>query len=346
MDFQKAIELISKSKSILLTTHIKPDGDACGCLAAMQEALASLGKKVELLLLSLVPDWYELLFTQKVPVLGQDVTLDQLTKRQFDLVIIIDTDSYSQLPQFDNFLKQTDIPILVIDHHATTDNLGDVELLDPTAAATCLIVLDLFKFAHFPVTGKIAGALFVAIATDTGWFQFGNTGSRVFLACAELIDAGAKPTQLYHHLYQNFSLPRFNLMLTMLSTLEFHLDGRYATQHILQRDFQKTGATFADTENLINECHRISTVKVSALFTELKDGRIRLSLRSTCPAPYGAGACPVNVSKIAQKFGGGGHPNAAGAYLFGPLDAAKNLILSEITAQFKLLDAGHRSLTV
>jgi phosphoesterase RecJ-like protein len=299
-------------------------------------------------LLSLVPDWYELLFTQKVPVLGQDVTLDQLTKRQFELIVIIDTDSFSQLPQLDNFLKQTDhsgiphvvsyIPILVIDHHATTDNIGDVELLDPTAAATGLIVLDLFKFAHFPVTENIAQALFVAIATDTGWFQFGNTDSRTLCASAELIDAGAKPTQIYHDLYQNFSISRFNLMLTMLSTLEFHLDGRYAAQHILQCDFQKTGATFADTENLINECHRISTVKVSALFTELKDGRIRLSLRSTCPAPYGAGACSVDVSKIAQKFGGGGHTNAAGAYLPGPLDAAKNLILSEITTQFKQLD--------
>ncbi len=332
MDFQKAIELISKSKNILLLTHIKPDGDACGCLAAMQDALNALGKKTKLLLLSPIPDWYQFLFTQQVPVLGQDILLEQLTKGQFgqfDLIVIIDTDSYSQLPQLDKFLKRTDAPILVIDHHATTDNIGDVELLDPTAAATGLIVLDLFKFAHWPVTEKIAQALFVAIATDTGWFQFGNTDSSTLRACAELIKAGATPTQLYHDLYQNFSLPRFNLMLTMLSTLEFHLDGRYAAQHILQRDFQQTGATFADTEYLINECHRISTVKVSALFTELKDGRIRCSLRSTCP---------VDVSKIAQKFGGGGHPNAAGTYLPGPLDAAKNLILSEITAQFKQLD--------
>jgi phosphoesterase RecJ-like protein len=342
MDFQKAIELISKPKNILLTTHIKPDGDACGCLAAMQNTLTALGKKVKLLLLSPIPEWYKFLFSEKVPVIGEDINLKDLIAGrfgEFDLIMIIDTDSYSQLPQLDKFLKQTDIPILVIDHHATTDNLGDVELLDPTAAATGLIVLDLFKVANFPVTEKIASALFVAIATDTGWFQFGNTDSRTLLACAKLIDAGAKPTQLYHDLYQNFSLPRFNLMLTMLGTLEFHLDGRYAAQHILQSDFQQTGATLADTENLINECHRISTVKVSALFTELKDGRIRCSLRSTCPAPYGARACPVDVSKIAAKFGGGGHTNAAGAYLPGPLDAAKSLILAEITAQFKLLDA-------
>ena len=333
MDFQKATELINKSSKILLTTHTKPDGDACGCMAALSDALTALGKKVQLLLLSPVPEWYGFLFTEKVPVLSQDITLDQLTKRQlgdFDLIIIIDTNSFSQLPQFDQYLKQTDTPILVIDHHATSDSLGDIEMVDSTAAATGLIVLDLLKYAGCSLTEKIAESLFVAIAADTGWFQFTNTDIRVYRACAELIDAGAKPAQLYHNLYQNFSLPRFKLMVAMFSTLELHLDGRFATQHILQRDFENTGAADADTENLINECHRISTVKVSALFIELKDGRFRCSLRS---------AYPIDVSKIALKFGGGGHKMAAGAYLSGPLENAKQLIFAEVTEQFNHLNA-------
>jgi len=329
-NFQKVIELVSTSRNVLLTTHIKPDGDACGCLVALSDALTALGKKVQLLLLSPAPDWYGFLFPEKVPILDQDITLDQLAKSQFDLIIVVDTNSYSQLPQLDKFLKQTDKPILVIDHHATSDNLGDVELVDSTAAATGLLVFNLLKFARWPITPKIAQALFVAIATDTGWFQFGNTDSRVHLACAELVAAGAKPAQLYHDLYQNFSFPRFKLMLAMLSTLELHLDGRCAVQHITRRDFETTGAAEPDTENLINECHRISTVKVSALFAELKDGRIRCSLRSTCP---------VDVSKIAAKFGGGGHPNAAGAYIPGPIQNAKQLILAEVTEQFNRLDA-------
>jgi phosphoesterase RecJ-like protein len=333
MDFQKATELINKSSKILLTTHTKPDGDACGCMAALSDALTALGKQIQLLLLSPVPEWYGFLFTEKVPVLSQDITLDQLTKRQlgdFDLIIIIDTNSFSQLPQFDQYLKQTDTPILVIDHHATSDSLGDIEMVDSTAAATGLIVLDLLKYAGCSLTEKIAESLFVAIAADTGWFQFTNTDIRVYRACAELIDAGAKPAQLYHNLYQNFSLPRFKLMVAMFSTLELHLDGRFATQHILQRDFENTGAADADTENLINECHRISTVKVSALFIELKDGRFRCSLRS---------AYPIDVSKIALKFGGGGHKMAAGAYLSGPLENAKQLIFAEVTEQFNHLNA-------
>ena len=328
-DFQKALELINKSSDVLITTHIKPDGDACGSAAAMYDALAALGKKVKLILPSEMPEWYEFLFVEKVLILGADIQLEELIEGrfgEFDLITIIDTNTYNQLPEFDKYLKQSDKPVLVIDHHVTSENLGDVELIDTTAAATALIIFDLLKYANWQVTEKIAQALFVAVATDTGWFQFSNTDSRVHRSCAELIDAGVNPTQVYHDMYQNFSHQRFKLMIAMLSTLELHFDGRYATQHISQCDFEQTGATFKDTENLIDECRRISTVEVSALFVELKDSRIRCSLRSRNA---------IDVSEIAAKFGGGGHKTAAGAHLPGPLENAKRLIKSEVEKQFR-----------
>jgi len=326
-DFEKAVELIDKSSSILITSHARPDGDACGCLVAMRDALVALGKKVKLLMLSEIPEWYEFLFDEKVPVLGEDIQLEELMQGrfgQFDLITIIDTNSYSQLPKFDEYLKQADKPVLVIDHHVTADGLGDVELVDSGAAATALIVYDLLKYANWPVTEKMAEALFVAVATDTGWFQFGNTDSRVYRDCAELIDAGAKPTKIYDNLYQNFSHSRFKLMTAMLSTLELHFDGRYATQHLRQEDFEQTGAAFKDTENLIDECRRMGTVEVAALFVELKDGLVKCSLRSRGP---------VDVRTIAQKFGGGGHKMAAGIHLPGPLEEAKRLIFEEVATR-------------
>ena len=332
MDFQKAVELINKSNNILLTTHTRPDGDACGSLVAIYDTLTSFGKNAKLILLSEIPEWYEFLLTEKVPILGKDVTVEQLKQGRFvepDLIIIVDTNSYSQLPQFDQYLKQNNKPVLVIDHHVTADGLGDVELVDTTAAATGLIVLDLLKYADWPITEKIARALFVAVATDTGWFQFSNTDSRVHRSCAELIDAGAHPTQIYHDLYQNLSYQRFKLMAAMLNTLELHLDGRYATQHLLQADFEQAGATHKDTENLIDECRCIGTVEVAALFVELKDGRIKCSLRSTGT---------VDVCKIAQKFGGGGHKMAAGVHLPGPSQNAKQLIFEQIKEQFAEID--------
>ena len=326
-NFKKAIDLISKSKCILITTHTRPDGDACGCISAMCNALGALGKNVTPLLLSSPPQWYEFLFTEMPAVLGEDVRLDELTTGRFgkfDLILIVDTNSHSQLAKFNDYLKQNNAPVLVLDHHETSDGLGDVELVDSDAAATGLIVLDLLKHADWPVTEKIAESLFVALATDTGWFQFSNSNSRVYRACAELIDAGVKPTKIYDHLYLNFSYPRFRLMAGMLDKLELYLDGRYAAMHITKQDFERTGAAYSDTENLINECHRIDTIVTSALFIELKDGRIRCSLRSRGP---------LDVSKIAAQFGGGGHTMAAGTFLPGPLENAKQLILTEVAKE-------------
>jgi phosphoesterase RecJ-like protein len=324
-DFQKAIELINKSNDILITSHTKPDGDACGCVAAMYEVLNALGKNVTPLLLSPVPQWYEFLFAEKPVVLDEDIQVEEMTAGrfgQFDLILIVDTNSRSQLAKFNDYLKQNDKPVLVLDHHETSDNLGDVELIDRDASATGMIVLDLLKHAGWPVTGKIAESLFVAIATDTGWFRFSNTNSRVYRVCAELIDTGVKPTQIYDHLYLNFSYPRFRLMAGMLDKLELLLDGRFGVMQITRQDFEQTGAAYSDTENLINESHRIESVKASALFIELKDGRIRCSMRSKGP---------LDVSKIAAKFGGGGHAMAAGTFLPGPMENAKQLILDEIS---------------
>lgn len=318
--FQKAVELIGKSNKVLITTHTRPDGDGCGCIAAISETLINLGKDVKILLLSELPVWYEFLFKQKPE------TLTKATKLDSDLIIIADTAAYNQLPGLDKYLKQPDKPVLTIDHHVTNDGLGDVKLIDSSAAATALVVFDLLKYAGWPITKKIAEALFVAVSTDTGWFQFDNTDSRAMKVCAELIEAGANPSRIYRDLYQNSSPQRFRLIAAMLNTLELHLDGRFAMQHLSQADFKQTGAKLSDTENLIDECRRISSVEVAALFVEQADGRIKVSLRSR-------GA--INVCKIAEKFGGGGHKMAAGVHLPGPVEIAKKLIFDAVAEQFE-----------
>jgi phosphoesterase RecJ-like protein len=333
-DFQKAVELIKKSRRVLLTTHTRPDGDACGCVAAISQTLTTLGKNAKILLLSELPAWYEFLFEQKPEVFSKKTNgvshpqaeIDSDLSDESDLIVIVDTSSYNQLPEFDKYLKQSDKPVLVIDHHATSDNLGDCHLIDSSAAATALIVFDLLKYAGWPITKKIAEALFVAVSTDTGWFQFDNTDSRTLRVCTELIDAGANPSRIYRDLYQNFSPQRFNLMTAMLNTLELHLDGRFTMQHLTQADFKRTGAKFSDTENLIDECRRISGVEAAALFVEQADGQVKISLRSR-------GA--IDVCKIAAKFGGGGHKMAAGAHLPGPIENAKKLIFNAVAEQFK-----------
>jgi phosphoesterase RecJ-like protein len=326
-DFQKAVELIGKSNKVLITTHTRPDGDGCGCIAAISETLTTLGKNPKILLLSELPVQYEFLFKQKPP-LGDTLRWEifsKKTKIDSDLIVIVDTDTYNQLPELDKYLKQSNKPILVIDHHVTSDNLGDVRLIEGSASATALIVFDLLKYAGWPITKKIAEALFVAVSTDTGWFQFDNTDSRTLKVCAELIDAAVIPSKMYRQLYQNFSPQQFRLMVAMLNTLELHLGGRFAMQHLTQEDFKKTGAKYTDTENLIDQCRRIKGVEAAALFVEQADGHVKVSLRS-----MGA----IDVCKIAAKFEGGGHKMAAGAHLPGPIENAKKLVFNAVAEQF------------
>jgi len=330
--YQQALTLIESAENILVTTHTRPDGDACGCVTALTEVLRRRGKTVRPLLLSPIPDWYAFLFAENVPVLGQDVQVQDLLGGGFgavDLVIIADTNSYSQLPQFEDYLKQSSVPTLVIDHHLAADALGQVRIVDTSASAAGLVLLEFLTQAGWAIPPRAAAGLFVAIATDTGWFHLSNTDSRTLHRCADLIDMGIDANGLYHRLYQSFSHPRFNLMVAMLNTLELQFDGRYASQHLRRADFERTGAAYRDTENLINECQRIGSVTVSALFMELKDGRIRCSLRSR-PDPQRPGKEAMDVNEIARRFGGGGHRMASGTYLSAPLEHAMQLIHDEV----------------
>jgi phosphoesterase RecJ-like protein len=271
--------------------------------------------------------WYEALFDIKPAILGNDVHPEKLseTYQDVDLVLIVDTDSRVQLPGFADWLDTCDKKILIIDHHVTGDNLGHVELVDTVAAAAGEVVFDLIKFAGWTITERIAESIFIALSTDTGWFKFGNADSRIFHTAAELIDAGARPNMIYRLLYQSFTPSRLYLMTRMLDHLQLHADGRIATQYILRKDFDETGASGPDTENLIDECQRIESVEVAAMFVELADGGFRCSLRSKGK---------VDVRKIAQKFGGGGHTLAAGVNLEGPLNKAMDNIVDQILLQF------------
>jgi phosphoesterase RecJ-like protein len=142
---------------------------------------------------------------------------------------------------------------------------------------------------------------------------------------------------MYRQLYQNFSPQQFRLMVAMLNTLELHLGGRFAMQHLTQQDFKQAGAKYSDTENLIDQCRKISGVEAAALFVEQVDGQVKVSLRaySAEVATKAGSRGAVDVCKIAAKFGGGGHKMAAGTHLPGPIEKAKKLILAEMTNQFK-----------
>lgn len=326
--YKRALTCLMAAKRVLITTHIRPDGDACGCVRAMMEGLTAVGKEVEGLFLSPLASWYESMFEARVAVLNNDIKKEELDNyyRDIDLIVIVDTNSLVQLPGLEEWIKKCGKTILVIDHHVTGDGLGTVELVDSSASAAGEIVYDFFKSVGWAITPAVAEAIFIAISTDTGWFKYGNADCRIYHTAAELIEAGVRPNDVYRKMYQSFTPARLKLMTRMLEHLELHEGGQIATQYILRRDFDETGSSGPDTENLIDECQSIQTVEVATLFVELADGRFRCSLRSKGR---------VDVRQIAQKYGGGGHTLASGVNLEGPREKAMGAILAEIRQQLQ-----------
>ncbi len=324
--YAKILELIKKSKNILVTCHTRPDGDSCGCVTALCLALKAMNKNATAFLLTPFADWLKFLFEGIEPfICGENASVDELMAGRWadtDLVIIVDTNSRNQLPGLEKWLDTIDCPVVVFDHHITGDGLGDVEAVNTEAASAGQVICDFFDACGIEITPQIARSLFASMASDTGWFRFGNRArGDVYRMAAKLIDIGVDPDDIFNRLYQQSSYARAKLTARMLESMEMHFDGRAACQRILQSDFDETGAKGRDTEGLIQEPQKIATVEVTLLFIEQADGKFKCSMRSKGS---------VNVREIAQKYGGGGHDLAAGATFETSLADAKKIILEEV----------------
>jgi len=313
----QAKQLIADWRRVALFSHEKPDGDAIGSLVAMRATLRQLGLSADAILLDPLPDRYDFFLEGgPLPVLGKDIRLEDLAA--YDAAIILDTCSYSQLRPIADWLRTTPIPKLVVDHHSTRDDIGDLQLVDEPAAATCLVLYDWFRTVGWPIREEAARALFVGIATDTGWFRHSNTDDRAFGVCADLVAHGVQSNAAFQALYQRESSARLRLLGAALGSLELRSDGRLAIMTIDPNAFAACSASQSDTEDLVNEPLRIASVVVSLLFVETGDGVVRINFRSK------AGASPnVDVADLAKSLGGGGHRRAAGARISGSLQEVR-----------------------
>jgi len=326
--YREAARLLGDAKSIFITSHIRPDGDAIGCVVAMRQVLRALGKQVLPVLLDpSTPRYAMLTENEAIPLWLQDVGPNEASK--CDALLILDTCAYDQLEPIAEFVRCSKAVKIAVDHHRTRDVEADCYLVDDTAPAASLLVWDWCKQMDWPIDDVAAQALFVGMSTDCGWFRNANTSAALLAACGELADRGVRPDVLHQRLYQSDPAERLRLLGEMLGTLELHVDGRVAVLHITGEMFRRSGANHHDTEDLINVPQQIASVNVTALLVEEDDGRIRLSLRSKRD---------VDVARIAELFGGGGHARAAGARRAMPLADFKRDVIREVLAA---VDAGH-----
>jgi phosphoesterase RecJ-like protein len=319
--YQNIISHLENAKRVLVTTHVRPDGDALGSTAAMVLGLRCKGIDAHVLLLSHLPGKYAFIY-QDLKVSHTDVEKGwpvDFSLDAFDTVLVIDTGTWSQLPGLKDRLAAFKGPKLVVDHHLTQEDWADAKLVVTGAAAAGEIVAELLARWNVQLTTPMARALFLAIVADTGWFQYSNTRPETMRLGAKLMEAGVSTDQLYQLLYQSERPERISLQAHAQQSLELLADNRLAVMQVSRQDFLQTHGSSGDTEALINIPLQILAVQVSMLFVEpMESGPIRVSLRSKGQ---------VDVAKFAQTFGGGGHARAAGLKVNGTLDEVRKQVV-------------------
>ncbi len=327
--YRDAGSLIDQWSRVLLLTHERPDGDALGCLIGLSRMLQAAGKDVTAVCFGAPgPRYTELVTFAELAI--QPEGSFEVDTGNLDGTIIADTCALSQLTPAADFLKSKAVPIIAIDHHATRDEIADCAVIDPSACASSLQVLELAETMGWPIDLETATALFTGIATDTGWFRFSNTDARTLQAAARLVECGVRSHELYQTYYMSDKPARSRLLGATLSQLELHAEDRVAVQCVTPDLLERCGATRSDAEDLINEPMRIGTVEASILLSSLDAGVTKVSLRSKRL---------VNCASLAAEFGGGGHERAAGVRIKSDLQSVKELILKAVIEQLPSADA-------
>ena len=307
------LHAIQDAQSVLVTAHARPDGDAVGSVLACGMMLEQLGKQVTMVFSDRVPLIYRWL------PCAQSIRHWQRVQGDFDLVILLECDGIER-----SRLKGLEGSRLInIDHHTSGRNFAHLNWIDTDACAVAELVFTLACASGVRITPEMATCLYMAVLTDTGSFCYEGTDAHTFSLAHELVRLGASPAPIAQDVY--FSNPMSKMLLLGAALANLRRDGRMAWLWVTTSDMERSNAAEEDCEGIVNYAIGIAGVEVAVFLRELPDHRVRLSLRSK-------GA--VNVAVIAESLGGGGHENASGCTLTGPLPAATEAILARLRTLF------------
>ncbi|HMH42541.1 MAG TPA: bifunctional oligoribonuclease/PAP phosphatase NrnA [Pyrinomonadaceae bacterium] len=294
----QVVELIEKKDRFAITSHVRPDGDGLGSSLGLFWLLKSLNKDVEVIMHDPAPHSY-----QQLPGAGT-IRVAPRIGGHFDAVFIIECSDLGR-PGLEDLDQQF---VVNIDHHSTTELFGGINWIDSTAAACGEMVYNLCKATGVRVTKEIAECVYTALLTDTGSFHYSNTTERTFKIASELVRTGVRPAKTAEALFGSYQWPKIELLSQVLSTAKRDETGHVAWMWQTLAMQERTHAAEEDADGFVNYPLAVGEVEATALFKETAPGVYRTSLRSKGD---------VNVAKIAEQFGGGGHRNAAGCTLKG-----------------------------
>jgi len=313
----RLVRLIEDGSTFALLTHVNPDGDGLGSSMGLWGCLRARGKTARMISTDPVPANYRFLaFARHVEVFGGEA--DGAFVEGADGVFVLDNGSLARLGVLEPHLRRARGLKVCIDHHETRDDAWDLEVIDSEASASGEIVHAILERMGAEISPEIAEALYVSLITDTGHFRFSKTRPRTHRLAALLLERGVSPDRIYQEVYERHAEGYLRLMGYALATMG--RDRGVAWTVLDHALLHRLGAADEDTGGIVNALLSLEGVRMAVLLKELPDGQVKVSLRSKGS---------VDVTRLAVAHGGGGHRNAAGILLSGPIDAAARMLLAE-----------------
>ncbi|MDB4868520.1 MAG: bifunctional oligoribonuclease/PAP phosphatase NrnA [Cohnella sp.] len=313
---EQAAAYLRKHDDFLIVSHVQPDGDAISSTIAVGWILAKLGKTYTMMNEGPVPSRLQFLWKSRDMVVCGEGAPD----RKFRHVVAVDCADFARVGATKDWFD-AEYELLNVDHHATNDGYGTVNLLKFNAAATAEILYDLAEHMKLPLDYDAATVFYTGLLTDTGGFRYSNTSPHVMETASHLLRAGAEGPVLAEQLLERMSMGQLWMIQRGLSRLVFSEDQQIGWLWVTSEDMAETGASNEDLEGLVNYPRNIEGVEVGILFKENGTNSVKVSLRSTGR---------VDVAAVAQHFGGGGHIRAAGCRLTVPLSEAMEQVVGYV----------------
>ncbi len=311
---QKISELIDRSRVFLITTHERPDGDAIGSSLALYHMLQGMGKEPVVYCQDETPENYRFL-----PA-SDRIVVELPPPDSFDAAFILDCGELRRVGREAERIASVS-RLVNIDHHVSNGGFCDTTLIDTEASSTGELIFRIASHMGYEIGAEMASCIYTAILTDTGGFRYGNAGSGALLAAADLVSRGAHPQWISENVYEANPPAKIRLLAAVLPTLSLDEDGSVGSLVVMRQALSEAGAMPEHTEGFVDLPRTIRGVQISILYSEMPDGRFKLSMRSKGT---------VNVERVARAFGGGGHLNAAACMVAGELPDIRRRVLEVI----------------
>jgi phosphoesterase RecJ-like protein len=310
-ELQQIVDAVRARRRFVISSHARPDGDSIGSQLAMAYALREMGREVAVVNADPAPP--PLMAFPGVP----DIRIAPGAEGEFDAAIIMECGDLQRtgVTGLERFF------VVNIDHHPGNTSYGQINWFDPGAAACGEMVFDLVRALDVPLTRTIATHIYLAILTDTGSFHYSSISPRTFDICRECLEAGVDPVLVARNVYDSNNMGRLKLFGAVLGAMQIDQTGRIAIVYVDHEMARAAGGTYEDTEGLINLPLTVKEIEAVVFFKQEKGDRYRVSLRSKGN---------VDIGVIAKEYGGGGHKNAAGCAVSGPIEELQKALVGKI----------------